>query len=249
VGVPLRSKNRRAIKLAEQLAQEIVADIERTGMAPGDRFPSEVVMAQARGVSRASLREALRILEVHGLIIIRPGPGGGPELAELTAQDFARTATLHFHRAGATFKQLLDARVVLEPRLAQLAAMKRSPEQVQALRVNLLEHEGAEDAEGLIHFAHEFHALVADMAGNGNQVLSLTTSSLHGIFDVYQREGRTVGAMRETVSVHRDIADAVEAGDADKAARLMEEHMQASAETFAHEHPTLIDRRVSWLSV
>src|SRR4051794_33749821 len=91
MAVPLRSKNRRAIKLAEQLAQEIVSDIERTGMAPGERFPSEVAMAQARGVSRASLREALRILEVHGLIIIRPGPGGGPELAELTAQDFART--------------------------------------------------------------------------------------------------------------------------------------------------------------
>jgi GntR family transcriptional regulator, transcriptional repressor for pyruvate dehydrogenase complex len=243
-----RQKGRRGMKLAEVLAQEIVADIAESGMAPGDRLPSEVVMAQQRGVSRASLREALRLLEVHGLITIRPGPGGGPELAELDAQDFARMATLHFHRAGVTFRQLLEARVVLEPRMAELAATNRRPEQIEQLRDNLARHEQQRDTEGLVHCAHQFHAQVADIAGDDNKALSLMTSSLHGIFDVYNRRARGSEVMRETVAVHRGIADAIEKGNPREAAVLMEKHMRTSAETFAREHPTLIDSTVSWLS-
>lgn len=248
MSVTPRPRGRRGVKLAEQLAQEIVADITRSGMSPGDRFPSEVVMAQERGVSRTSLREALRILEVHGLIAIRPGPGGGPELAELTSQDYARMSTLHFHRAGVTFRQLLEARFVLEPRLAHLAAGNRTPEQVLRLRANLRDHEKADDVEGLVHYAHEFHAIVCDMAGPGNAAVSLMTSSLHGIFDAYARHSRTPEVMRRTVEVHREIAEAIEESDASQALELSEAHMRASAKTFAEEHPTLIDATVSWLS-
>lgn len=246
--VPPPQRVRRGVKLAEVLAQEIVTDITQSGMSPGDRFPSEAVMARERGVSRASLREALRLLEVHGMITIRPGPGGGPELAELSSADFARMTTLHFHRAGVTFRQLLEARIVLEPVMAHHAAEKRRPDQVQALRDNLAHHEEQRDVHGLVHYAHEFHALVADIAGNDNRALSLMTSSLHGIFDVYNRQARTPEVMLETVAVHRQITDAIERGNPRKAAQLMEEHMKTSEETFAREHPSLIDTTISWLT-
>lgn len=242
------ARARRGVKLAEQVAQEIVSEISRSGMKPGDRLPSEVQMAQERGVSRASLREALRILEVHGLITIRTGPGGGPELAQLNARDFSRMATLHFHAAGVTFRQLLDARVVLEPRLAELAAANRTPEQMLLLRSNVREHRRASDLEDLIRHAHDFHELVADMAGTDNRALSLMTASIHGIFDVYLHRGRSVEAMRSTADVHGTISDAIEEGDTVQAASLMESHMTASAETFARENPTLVDRTVSWMS-
>lgn len=242
-------KARRGVKLAEQVAQEIVADITRSHMAPGDRFPSEVMMAQERGISRGSLREALRILELHGLINIRTGPGGGPELAEVTAQDFARMATLHYHLAGVTFRQLLEARIIFEPRMAQLAAARRTPDQMLELRAIVREHGQATDVEGLVYYAHAFHTLVSTMAGNdNNKVLSLITSSLHGIFDVYSRRQQSVDVMTKTVEVHRGIAEAIEIRDTQLAGELMEQHMEASAETFATEHPTLIDSTVSWMS-
>ncbi|MXP23527.1 FCD domain-containing protein [Gordonia sp. HNM0687] len=242
------TRARRGVKLAEQLAQEIVAQISQSGMKAGDRLQSELLMAQQRGVSRASLREALRILEVHGLITIRTGPNGGPELAELTARDFSRMATLHFNAAGVTFRELLEARVVLEPRMAELAAVNRTPQQMLALRSNVREHRRADDLVELVRYAHDFHELVADMAGTDNRALSLMTASIHGIFDVYLHRGRSVEAMQSTAGVHAEISDAIEEGDAERAASLMESHMQASADTFERENPTLIDQTVSWLS-
>jgi GntR family transcriptional regulator, transcriptional repressor for pyruvate dehydrogenase complex len=242
------TRGRRGVKLSERIAQDIVSEISRAGMGPGDRLPAEVVMAQERGVSRGTLREALRILEIHGVIRLRPGPGGGPELVEPTSDSFSRMATLHFNRAGVTFRQLLDARLVLEPTMAELAALKRTPEQVLALRRNLREHARAEGAERLNHYAHEFHRIVADMAGNDNHVLSLMTTSLHGIFDIYARQGSGIEVMRQTVEVHGGIADAIEEADALHARESMEKHMQTSADTFAREHPTLIDANVEWLA-
>lgn len=248
MSAPPRAKSRRPVKLAELIAREIVQDISRSGMAPGERLPSEAVMAQSRGVSRGTLREALRILEAHGLITVKSGPGGGPELAQLDDKDFARMATLHFHAAGVTYRQLLEARTVLEPRMAELAATNRTAEQMTTLRENLKVHAQAQTVEELVTCAHAFHSIVADMAGNDNKALSLMTSSLHGIFDIYELAGRGLDVMGETVTVHEKIADAIEQRHSAKAMRLMEEHMQHSAETFAHEHPTVIDSTVSWLS-
>ncbi|EID81767.1 GntR family transcriptional regulator [Rhodococcus opacus RKJ300 = JCM 13270] len=210
------------MKLAEQLAQEIVAEISSSGMKPGDRLQPEVLMAEQRGVSRASLREALRILEIHGLLTIRTGPNGGPVLTELTARDFARMATLHFNAAGVTFRELLDARVVLEPRMAELAAVKHTSEQLLALRSNVREHRRATDLEDLVRYAHYFHELVADMAGTNNRALSLMTASIHGIFDVYLHRGRSVEAMLHTAEVHGEFSDAIEERNAKRAAELMD---------------------------
>ena len=75
-------------------------------------------------LGRASLREALRILEVHGLILIRPGRGGGPVVANFSSRDFGRMATLHFHVGRATFRDLVQARMVMEPVMAGLAAQR-----------------------------------------------------------------------------------------------------------------------------
>lgn len=243
-----RPATRRGVKLAERLSQEIVEDITRLGLQPGARLPSEVAMAQERGVSRTSLREALRILEVHGLINVRTGPGGGPEVANMGVRDFTRMATLHFHVAGVTFRQLLDARLVLEPQMARLAAEKRTPEQLSALDDVLELHGTAKTTEDLAYCSHTFHSIVAEMAGNGNQVLSIMTSSLHSLFEVYAKMDPTRESMVEMTKVHEKIADAIREGAPDSAAKYMERHMIASAKTFEKEHPTLVNSTVSWLS-
>lgn len=241
-------RSRRGAKLAERLAQDIVVHISTMGLTPGDRLPSEVAMAQEWGVSRASLREALRILEVHGLISIRTGPGGGPELSQLTSQDFARMSTLHFHAAGVTYRQIMTARLTLEPRMAELAASHRTPEQVIALRANVREHRKDTDIHDLLRHAHDFHALVCECAGEDNRALSLMTQSLHSIFDPYSQQGRGGDVMRRTIDVHSGISDAIEESDPSRAAELMSKHMQESLETFSQQHPTLIDTPVSWLT-
>ena len=61
------------------------------GLGSGDRLPLEAAMVEQYGVSRASLREALRLLEVQGLIRLKPGPGGGPVVGAVEAANLART--------------------------------------------------------------------------------------------------------------------------------------------------------------
>src|SRR6476661_11165886 len=86
----------RAEKVAARVARLIVRDIVERDREPGDALEPESLMLERFGVSRASLREALRILETHGLITIKPGPGGGPSVGAVSSRDFGRMATLFF---------------------------------------------------------------------------------------------------------------------------------------------------------
>jgi GntR family transcriptional regulator, transcriptional repressor for pyruvate dehydrogenase complex len=243
------ARGRRDMKLAERLAHEIVTDITRNGLGPGDRLSSEVLMAQEHGVSRASLREALRILEAHGLITIRTGPGGGPQLGELNPTDFARVATLHLHMGGVTYRQVLEARVMLEPPVAAAAAVNRTAEQIVAMRANVRELASTSREPEHALISREFHNLVAACAANKNPVLSLMTASLHSIFEIYARQSSTPPAAKSTPDIHAQICDAIEGADAERAAKLMELHMQESLNVFVDEHPTLIDSVVPWLTI
>ena len=84
---------RRNEKIAEAVARDIVRRIAAGKLPPGAQLPSEAQMAVDYGVGRASLREALRILEIHGLISIKPGPGEvrwSPERTPRTSAEWRR---------------------------------------------------------------------------------------------------------------------------------------------------------------
>src|SRR5262249_39730441 len=123
----------RADKISEVLARRIVRDIARDGLEPGAMLPPEAVMLQRLGVGRASLREALRILEVYGLIATRPGPGGGPTGRAPASHEFARASTFYFNVQRATLHDLLEARRCVEPLLARLAASSHDAGAVEAI--------------------------------------------------------------------------------------------------------------------
>src|SRR5258706_14653274 len=100
---------RKSRKMAEVIAREIVADIIRRDLEPGTRLPGEVEMMGHFDVSRFTLREALRLLEVQGVVTVRRGPGGGPVVAGMTARDFVDPMSLHLQMARATYGELLEA--------------------------------------------------------------------------------------------------------------------------------------------
>ena len=93
--------HRRTEKLSEVLAREIVRDLR--DLEPSTMLPPEAVMLDKYRVGRASLREALRLLEVQGLIVIRPGPGGGPMVAQADSVHYGRMSSLYYHMVGATY--------------------------------------------------------------------------------------------------------------------------------------------------
>lgn len=234
-------------KTSEQVARLIVRDAVTRDMAPGTPLPSEAVMLQYYGVSRASLREALRILEVHGLITIKSGPGGGPRIAAVNAADFGRTMTFYYQVSGATFRELAEARLLIEPMIARQAAQRRPPEQVTRLKESIEAAQALSDGDesGYVDLALQFHDIVAQMSGN--KVLSLIGSSFEEIFTVYATGPFTLKEARRVVKAHAQIAEAIVAGDADLAERQMRDHLIASNRDMETRYPALTDTVVDWI--
>ena len=112
----------RPLKTSESVARDIVHDIVSGGLRTGDRLASEAAMLDQYGVSRESLREGLRLLEVQGLITIRRGPGGGSIVGRVDPANFGRISTLFYHLAGGTYEELFEAWVETEAALAERAA-------------------------------------------------------------------------------------------------------------------------------
>ena len=240
---------RRTEKISEVIAREIVRDSR--GLPPGAMLPPEALLLEKYEVGRASLREALRLLEVQGLIVLRPGPGGGPRIAEADSSHFGRMASLHFHLAGATYGDTLDARLILEPVVAGIIAEKRDPEHVAALQ-DYLERSASTVAGGSRYedtlsaeneIAREFHPMLMEMSGN--PVLTLLARSLQELRTDRAR-GTLLRPESDVTRVHDLIARAIIQGRPVQAERLMREHMQEFVELNTARDPELLEETVFW---
>ena len=234
---------RRTEKISEVVAREIVHDMR--GMTSGSKLPPEALMLDKYRVGRASLREALRLLEVQGLIVIRPGPGGGPVVASVDSRHFARMASLYFHLSGATYRDLVEARLVMEPVMARLAAERQDPQDLADLqRFVQVEPEGNEPGQYLRH-STEFHALLSGMSGNpvldlmGRSLKDLYTDRLEGL--IFPDEARA-----RVQEEHAAIARAIVKGNAARAEKLMREHMVEFVQFAGQRNPGIFSEIVDW---
>ena len=236
----------RPLKTSESVARDIVDDIVRRQLGEGDGLPSEAAMLEQYGVSRESLREGLRLLEVQGLISIRRGPGGGPIVGSVDPANLGRTSTLYYHLAGATYAELFDAWEASEIIVAELAA--RNPDR-HAVRAAMAPYRAADDHGGTIEefvTAHiEFHTVLATLTRNKVMQLSLMAVGQivthHVVVDF---DPRDAGGMIE--ADHRQIADAVAAGHPRQARDLMATHIRAVIETYEREIGSQLDALIEW---
>jgi GntR family transcriptional regulator, transcriptional repressor for pyruvate dehydrogenase complex len=233
---------RRGDKVSEAIARDIVRRIGAEGMSPGTQLPPEAKMLEEYRVGRGSLREALRILEVHGLISIKPGPRGGPTVDQVDTRNFGRMASLYFQMDGVTFRELIEARLHMEPMLARAAAERCDPQLLDEL--GRFQAQARSDEEYL-RLATDFHRLVAVMSGN--RIMSLFGQSLADV--LHDRLHDTLfpkSRRREILTVHSDIGQAIAEGDADRAERLMRVHMEDYVAQVKRRHPGLMQEVVDW---
>jgi GntR family transcriptional repressor for pyruvate dehydrogenase complex len=120
--VDLARKPARKEKAAVGLAQDIVKAMYESRMKPGDRYLSEAEAQRKHGAARNTLREALRFLEIQGVLTVRAGPGGGPEVGSPSWPHLASTIALLLQFADAPFRTVIEARTVIEPGMAEMAA-------------------------------------------------------------------------------------------------------------------------------
>jgi GntR family transcriptional regulator, transcriptional repressor for pyruvate dehydrogenase complex len=238
----------RGDKISEIIARQIVRDIGRQQLPPGTMLPPEAVMLERFRVGRASLREALRILETYGLIAIRPGPGGGPVVREVTSKQFARTSTFYFHLHGATLGDLLEARRAMEPLMARLAAGRRDRKALAKFTADFKASRDAfergDDDTGQ-RLVGEFHAEIA--GASGNRILDLFGQSLKELYSE-RLESRIIGKADSTkvIEEHGAIHDAIVEGRGDDAERLMADHMATFERLSRKAIPGLLDDVLDW---
>lgn len=236
----------RSGKVSERIAREILADIVDTEMAVGAVLPSESLMLDRYKVGRASLREALRILEVHDFIRVKPGPGGGPVVGSVTEGGFGRTSTFFFQATRATLSDLIEARATIEPLMARIAAERLTPEGEEALRAAVTDAKGAVDLHGPRWGLASacFHTTIGQLTGN--RILELHSGSLVHIQNERLRSIFPVGDRSGVLKVHDRIAAAVLSRDGAEAERLMHRHMQQLSTKLRESFPGLFEEIVQW---
>jgi len=229
--LPIISKRRR--KRPDIIAEHIRNLIAERGLMPGDRLPQEWLTPDSLKASRGTLREAMKILEIQGLITSKTGPGGGAFISALTPAEAIQLLDNLFLFNQPSIADIYALRKLLEPTLAASLAGKLTPEAFSALQatIRLYEEEPATAEEEYQQRLAEldFHAELARQSSN--QILGFVCVLLLSLLremtvcrEIYSRPNPE---LRER-GLHYQVLllRAIKAGDADRARTIMREHME-----------------------
>lgn len=202
-----------------QLFKRLIAD---GVLSPGDRLPPERELAELVGVSRSSLRPALKVLENMGIISQRVGSGTrlNPAAASILAEPLQFLILLD----GITFHELNEARLIVEPELAARAAERATAEDQKALKGAITRmEECADDPDAFVASDLEFHQAVYRAAGN--RVCAMLFTVIHQSLEELVRFTSLLVEPEHTIRFHRRIVSAIRRGDPDAARLQMREHL------------------------
>jgi GntR family transcriptional regulator, transcriptional repressor for pyruvate dehydrogenase complex len=214
---------------SEQVATAIQHRIQSAGLGPGDFLGREEDLAAEFGVSRPTLREALKLLASGNLIRASKGPGGGTFVAHTADQGVGRSLSdsvgMMLETGAVSLEELLDARTLLEVPLAGLAALQADERTLERLRAALADERAADGDIDAVHVADTtFHREIAAAAGNR------MASALTGwVYEVLQP--RLLEELRDAVlpsavlDQHVALLKAIQKGDRARAERAMREHL------------------------
>src|SRR6201994_4878052 len=231
VGFPLKSAEGRAVyklvrtsRLYEQIVQQIEESIVKGDLKPGDQLPAERELAQRFGVSRTAVREAVKALREKGLV--EAYSGRGTFITDGTTQ--AVRQSLHLMvKIGQPegSKHLAEARAILVPEIAALAAARIQEPELATMReaVATMDRAG-QDPQTYIEADLDFHLALAEGAANP-LILSLLDSIVGLLREQRLRIFQVPGGPERGQIHHKRILDAVERHDAEKARQGMRAHL------------------------
>lgn len=212
--------------LYESIADTLEAMILQDTLKVGDRLPSEAAMAESFGVSRNIIREAMKILKERHLVELRNGDG-----ARVTKPDTSSLKDVINRMVvmgGITVPQIYEIRKALEVSCSGLAALRRTPEQIDNLyRIVDDMWDNRDDKQKWIKLDLDFHAQIASASGNPlfYEFIKSLSTALEQVFDLGYR---TPGAIKKSVMMHREIVNAISRKESEEAEERMREHLRQS---------------------
>jgi|UniRef100_A0A7C3DR06 GntR family transcriptional repressor for pyruvate dehydrogenase complex len=211
----------RPTRVSEKLAKDLEQLLQDGVWRPGDQLPGERDLASRFGVSRSSVREALRILELHGWVEIRQGDG---TRVASPSESFGRRLRSRLHQED-FIVELFEVRRILEPAVAALAAERSHPQGVARLEELLAQQQAAKgDLYRFVELDMFFHKTLADMSRNA------VLSEIVSLLEVELRQIRLVSTAKRyrpevTLSEHLRILEAIRASDPEAARQAMLAHL------------------------
>jgi GntR family transcriptional repressor for pyruvate dehydrogenase complex len=222
---------------AQTVARQVLDMIRRGAFSAGDRLPTEKELCERLAVGRSTVREALQILAT--LNVVQPMPGQGTFVKAPTTADVLRADLIGFLIGRPDALELLEAREMIEPMVARLAALRGTPADFDRIEALLRAHEAAH-AEGrpVSEYGARFHVLMAEAAHNKVALIFMSS-----ILELLMQRGRRFDHVPDfqgrEIAEHRLLLADVRAGDPDRAAEAMLRHIVGSATTFDCDLPTV----------
>jgi len=243
---PMERRNR---EKPQQIADELRSLIVSGELSEGDSLGHEPDLVERFGVSRPSLREALRILEAEGLVTVVRGVRGGVVVHEPDGRMTARTAALVLQARNVELADVFQARSLLEPIAARtIATMRGRKAAIKELRELIAEEEaGIEDPERFGETNAAFHERLVALAGN--QTLGIVAEMLNEIVvravTAVSRADDVVGSLamrRRGIRSQQRLLELLDEGDAGAAEEHWRSHMQfAGRVMLGQEASTVVD--------
>jgi len=212
-------------RLSQGAIEQITDLIVNKKLQPGTRLPSERQLMTQLKIGRASVREALRSLEIMGLIEVRPGSGA---FVKQEPGDIFLPLPMWLANHKETLDHHFEARLVIEPRAAAFAAQRALARDIQAMKETCAKFErniNSSDLVSSIKTDIEFHRLIAKATKNKTLELLMDTIARF-LFEGWKATLRVRGRFEKTVMEHNAILEAIEQKDPEKASQLMESHLR-----------------------
>jgi GntR family transcriptional repressor for pyruvate dehydrogenase complex len=210
-------------KVYEEVAKQIERLILKK-LQPGDKLPSERELAEMLQVSRSSIRDAIRSLELMGLV--EPRQGAGTIVRELSAESLVNPFANALKRRQELVSELLDFRKMLEPPLAARAATHASPDEISEME-EILQRQEVTLSHGEASIAEdaEFHYSIALASGN-SVVLKVLDILMDLLRETRERSLQLKGRPQRSLAGHRRILAAIKRHDAEAAKDAMRRHIE-----------------------
>lgn len=249
---PRRSRAGAQPKRSDLVAEEIKRLMTAKNLLPGDRLPRETELQEMFGVSKSTVREALKSLEVQGLIRVTTGPTGGGMAVEVPLDRAFQLVQNYLFFKEVSIDDIYQARKLLEPELAASAVPHLTEAHFEALERNIQECDPVRDPQADQYAQRQddmtFHDILASVSPNPflrficemiNQMLRQLT-----VFDNKMPVRAQQNFGKSNVEFHRLLLAAARAGDADAVRTLMREHMQDAQASVRRLHGRLHGRLI-----
>lgn len=228
--LPAGRSLRRVPKASDLFAADIRQRILQGRLTPGSRLAPEAELIAEFGLSRTTVREGLRLLEVEGLIRVKRGPNGGIEVARPNEERVTSALGVLLQFEQAPLSLLLEAREILEPPCAALAATRATSKHIETLTAATDDMAAAEPGSAQYHQSNlRFHVGLAEAAGN--EVLRIFLASMRELVEMSTRKiNFDQRQLRYGIRAHRKIIKAIHDRDPIAASELTLQHVS----TFEH---------------